>query len=91
VDLSFFRADTGYIYDSLGKDRAMTIDICSQDFFIYVPDQKKIYETLPLLDVSQCPGNNLLHTQNPVDEHWVKIPLQDRLVVYARLGIDAEA
>ncbi len=70
----------------------MTIDICSQDFFIYVPDKEKVYEALSLLNVSEWTENNVPHTENPtVDESWVKIPLQDQLVVYARLGNDAEA
>lgn len=69
----------------------MTIDLCSQDFFIYVSTQEKIYETLSPLVLEQDEWSSL-HADHPVvDKSWVKIPLQDQLVVYARLGNDVDA
>ena len=68
----------------------MTIDICSQDFFIYVPTKEKPYEALSPL-VSKWGECDSLHKDHlTVDESWVKISLQDQLVVYARLGNDVD-
>ncbi|HEY4386418.1 MAG TPA: hypothetical protein VGN34_18325 [Ktedonobacteraceae bacterium] len=69
----------------------MTIDICSQDFFIYVPTKEKDCETLSPL-ASEWDEWKSLHADYPaVDESWVKISLQDQLVIYARLGNDVDA
>jgi hypothetical protein len=69
----------------------MTIDICSQDFFIYVSTNEEAHETLSPL-VSEWVECDSLHKDRlVVDENWVKIALQGQLVVYARLGNDVDA
>ena len=69
----------------------MTVHIDGQDFFIYVPDKECSSEALPLLSMSVLTEPATKQAQHiAVDDQWVKIFLQDHLVVYARLGNDVE-
>jgi hypothetical protein len=67
----------------------MTVDVFNQDFFIYVPARENVCETSSLLPVAPECGSQVTHI-DVLDETWVKIPLQDQLVVYARLGNEAD-
>jgi hypothetical protein len=65
---------------------------CRQDFFIYVPTIESV-ETLPSIfnksneEIDPRRVNSAFH---PLDENWVKIPLDGSIIVYALLREERE-
>ena len=60
---------------------------CSQDFFIYVPTMNSVETLAQATDKREETTTLIKEPIKKLYDTWVKIPLTDQLVIYARLAI----